>query len=437
MTEAKEWQDIRLEYDEVYAQAQSALAQGAFETAAELYEKAADIASELQTEVKDESGKVVTDLGKNTTLSIDLMQKASDAAVAALGRQNNSLVEQQATVKGQIDQTTGAIGTLGNQINTAFSGLDRHQADIMNIGNSLMLMGDQAHVGLSKVSTAFDAMGDGRDFNLNFTGSGSAKLPLSEKIDEMKGKIDVFDSRFSTLSPEVNADFTKFRTGIELASKELDSLADGTATFGGNYLGETGGAGIREYPGVTDETIETQTGKGKVPSYGLGLAEAGQYPGVTDETIETQTGELIGGFSDALEEKLKKPLDSLSNLFTSEIGKGVVPSYGLGSARFAGLAEAGPVAEQLPSATFDMTPLIELLRTEQPPSATFDMTPLIESQELLTQAIRDFSFPETITFNVAVQSNGEEWLRGLTKSLIDQIFVEARVEQFNAFGQEG
>ena len=62
---------------------------------------------------------------------------------------------------------------------------------------------------------------------------------------------------------------------------------------------------------------------------------------------------------------------------------------------------------------------------------------LIDSNRELTQAIRDFSFPERFNFNVNVQSNGEEWLRGLTQSLIEQIFVEAKAEQFQVFGQEG
>jgi TP901 family phage tail tape measure protein len=307
MDELGQFQDIRLEYDEVYADAQEALSQKQFDKASELFEKAADIAEELQQEVKDGSGEVVSSLEENTTLSINLMQKASDAAVEALNNQNSSLLSQQSTIQSQISQTTDTIGQLGNQINESFQGIDKASKDFSNLGNSIK--------GLSN-----------RTFNFDFTGTGSSKKPLSEKIAEMEGKLFGFEKKTDSINPRINSDFTNISGDIRSVSNEIDRL-NSTSGLG---LGALNGAGITEPSGRTGRDWRR-------------------------------------GFQ----------------------------------------------------------------------SGTADFSGLIDSQNNLVNAIQKFSFPEQFKFNVSVQSNGNDWLKGLTKSIINEIFIQAEAEQFNAFGQEG
>jgi len=365
MTELEQFQDIRLEYDEVYAQAQQESAKGNFEAAAELYEKAADLAGELQTEIKDESGEVVKSLEQNTTLSIDLMQKASDAAVSVLQNQNDSLISQQSLVEDQIKNTTDVIGGLGNQIDSAFSGIADRSKDIVNIGNQIGSSFSSINNQIGGMTSSFMRLSDlvkqTSQYNIDFTGTGSSKLPLSEKIAEIQGKVIGFADKTSGLKPKIEADFSNVTSGIGTIIKSIEDFPSMQDTFG----------------------------------------ELSVSP--IQPIIPEEDGETTEGLSSAIEEGIGR----------------LLTTGGLGQA-------AGFDTEIGGAATRDaLQSLIE--------SNSY----LLESQEKLTDAIRQFGFPERFVFNVEVNSNGEEWLRGLTKSLIDQIFVEAEAEQFNVFGQEG
>jgi TP901 family phage tail tape measure protein len=299
MDELGQFQDVRLEYDEVYAEANKQLAQGQAEKAIELFEKAADLAEELQQEVQDGSGNVVKSLEENTDLSIELMQKASDAAISALEGHSTSLYNQQTEIQGQIEQTTNTISDLGSQMNESFGGINQATSDINNLGSAIRDLGG--------------------NFNLDFTGTGSSKRPLGDKIQEMTGKVSRFSHEASNEMPVVNSDFSSITQGVEKAKRSLGSLSD------------------------------------------------------VDLNISS----------------------------TSDIRRsGLRSSLGRSS-------------------------------------SSMDFSELIDSQQGLTVAIQEFSFPDQFSFNVTVNSNGEDWLRGLTKSIIDQIFVEASAEEFRAFGQEG
>lgn len=193
-TEEELFQDKRLEFQEVYAQAQEAQAQGAFDVAVGLFEKAADIAGDLQGEVKDESGNVVRTLEQTTTESISLMEKASNAAIEALNQQQSGLANQQQLIGTQINQTVGSLQSLQQ----SFQGIVTDT--------------EKATQQMQRFNSAIPA---NPTSILNFQGTGSPTKPLSEKIDELSGKLRGFNKEIEDNQPKITGDFAGLRKGFD------------------------------------------------------------------------------------------------------------------------------------------------------------------------------------------------------------------------------
>jgi len=102
-TEEELWQDKRLEYAQLIAQAQELQEEGAFDDASMLYDKAIQIAADLS------SG--VTGWGDTDQIAIDLINAATESKKDLLTAQKEFLEQEQVTLLGDMDKTFQEIET--------------------------------------------------------------------------------------------------------------------------------------------------------------------------------------------------------------------------------------------------------------------------------------------------------------------------------------
>jgi len=127
MTEAEEWQDRRLEYEEVYAEAVRLQNEGLAEESAKKFQKAIDLASGLQQVVRDETGETVSTMGENTELSIRLMEQARAAAEDSLTQYQATLLQSQQGIQESIQTNTNWMVQFGSSIQAAVNQAERLQ----------------------------------------------------------------------------------------------------------------------------------------------------------------------------------------------------------------------------------------------------------------------------------------------------------------------
>ncbi len=262
MTDMEVWQDQRLEYEETYAAAVAATTAGNIEQAEELFNNAMDIAKDLGREIKDENGTVIKDLGENTKIAIGLVEDTAGAAQENFGAIATEAKNMQAEVGDLIGGTVDKIQLLANKIGEAVAkALGGVKSTAQATAASAV---ESFNIFFGKLSAAEQQMmalkqtinGVRPRLNVDFTGSGSAVLPISEKIEAVEEMLKGFSGDVSGLLPEVEIKFAYqealedagasirdfiSKINVEISSGLADKAAIRMRANGGGFLGSGGG----------------------------------------------------------------------------------------------------------------------------------------------------------------------------------------------------
>jgi len=265
---------------------------GNLEQAKALMTESQNLAATLAREVKDENGAVVMTLEETSAKAIEMVQRAGDGAAEALEASKADLEGQQEAMRGQLEQTeqsVSGIQTMIDQFTAAFTavlqkfGVDvgstmegvksavegeitpnintdparqamKELADaayrdavaakkaMIDIQKSVKASStnlfDISRVNLKNLTKQYQrAMSDFEKYsaeaNIEFTGTGSSKRPLSEKIAEMAGKMKSFlggaQKGAETDIALQDAEGQPLTTGLQKAALALSSFLDGAA----------------------------------------------------------------------------------------------------------------------------------------------------------------------------------------------------------------
>ena len=240
MTDHELYLSKKQEAEEVYNEAVIAMQNEQYETAADLFEKSQDLAKDLVGEVKDESGNTILSVQETANAATSIIKNAGAQAAAAMESHKENLKSQQEETKQSILKTQEAIQSLAEKIEVLANVLtDKYVVNVdvdpaiqayqeladeayqksvdahkqaqnayekMYKGDSKLLRVMQYGVELhynrmtekaKKFTEDYEAYNAklqaiterGLESNFNFTGTGSDKKPVMDKIDEIEGAL--------------------------------------------------------------------------------------------------------------------------------------------------------------------------------------------------------------------------------------------------------
>jgi TP901 family phage tail tape measure protein len=244
MTDHEKWLDDKAEAERLYSQAKMEMEAGNYEKSKELMLASQDLAESLAREVTDANGEVVVSLGESTELAIGMVQKAGDGATSALKEQKSALEAQQASTQAELKKTEKIVDgmkgmmesfekslqsmmeKLGLEIKEGMAEVKKTveepmtpEVNISPAKRAFAMLADEASKNAANAMAAFQKVTQvGRQIgykditrqlqkihmkeyrkqekmwrkfsskaNIDFTGTGSTKKPLTEKIQEIIG----------------------------------------------------------------------------------------------------------------------------------------------------------------------------------------------------------------------------------------------------------
>lgn len=229
MTEEERWQDQRLEYEEVYAEAVRQQSLGNFEAAVKLFEEAQNIASDLATTIKNESGEVVSSLEQNTTLSIGLIEQARDAATSALNEQQSKISENQNRITEEINKTKDAMNGFANEMNSVNTDF---QIDFWGSGSSVKPIMNK----ISEIETGILGVRQKGDqpiqVGMDFLGrvTGNEGLPVLDAIGKISGAVKGFKNYAESSPITVSLDTSDAEQKIKKLKEDLANVEASTSS---------------------------------------------------------------------------------------------------------------------------------------------------------------------------------------------------------------